>query len=392
MLVTRTHSSFITATPQPQPITTPSVPDTPTGQSSSSFFSAAMSYKLFTSSTPTLPDPDQEDVAWSEPEAFSAVISRKEHPKDTTTLLAFREVLRQKSPVDLPGSSILSATSRINNSSTGTSTGGGGSTPKAGGSTHATGSGSGAVPPSAWAKPDVQISKDAAGGKVSVIPPDTVEAAERILQEIEAESLKSGSASLRSGKAASEVSDATIGRDGEGLMRTIVTMGPPPTPPANSDMPERQARRMDTQDSQATSSDVSGATASSFTNTLTSGFSNVMRYMLHGQELSRPSSPVSKSHHGLLSIDTAACIDERPHIKYDWTVGKRLKFSCTVYYARQFDVLRRRCAVNDVFVRSLSRSANWAADGGKSKSKFWKTQDERFIIKTLVDAWNVADL
>jgi 1-phosphatidylinositol-3-phosphate 5-kinase len=63
-----------------------------------------------------------------------------------------------------------------------------------------------------------------------------------------------------------------------------------------------------------------------------------------------------------------------------------------VYYARQFDVLRRRCGVDDVFVRSLSRSANWAADGGKSKSNFWKTLDDRFIIKTLVDAWNVADL
>jgi 1-phosphatidylinositol-3-phosphate 5-kinase len=78
-----------------------------------------------------LPDPDQEDVAWSEPEAFSAVITRKEHPKDSTTLLAFREVLRQKSPVDTPGSGILAATSRLG---AGTSTGG--STPKAGGSVH----------------------------------------------------------------------------------------------------------------------------------------------------------------------------------------------------------------------------------------------------------------
>ena len=114
--------------------------------------------------------------------------------------------------------------------------------------------------------------------------------------------------------------------------------------------------------------------------------------MLHGSEVSRPSSPVPKGHHGLLSVDTAAYIDEGLHIKYDWTVGKRLQFSCTVYYVRQFDVMRRRCGVDDVFVRSLLRSANWAVDGGKSKSNFWKTQDERFIIKTLVDAWNVADL
>ena len=92
-----------------------------------------------------------------------------------------------------------------------------------------------------------------------------------------------------------------------------------------------------------------------------------------------------------LSLSTAP--DERPHIKYDWTIGKRLKFSCTVYYARQFDVLRRRCGVsNEEFVRSLERSAGWKAVGGKSKSNFWKTGDGRFVIKTLVNAWNVADL
>ena len=48
-------------------------------------------------------------------------------------------------------------------------------------------------------------------------------------------------------------------------------------------------------------------------------------------------------------------ITERPHIKYDWTIGKRLKFSCTVYYEEQFDALRRTCGVEDVFVRSMAK-------------------------------------
>ena len=114
--------------------------------------------------------------------------------------------------------------------------------------------------------------------------------------------------------------------------------------------------------------------------------------MNNSSEPSRASTPSStKKHHGLLFAEGAS-IDERPHIKYDWTIGKRLKFSCTVYYAKQFDVLRRRCGVNDLFLKSLSQSANWAAEGGKSKSNFWKTSDDRFIIKTLVNAWNVADL
>jgi 1-phosphatidylinositol-3-phosphate 5-kinase len=63
-----------------------------------------------------------------------------------------------------------------------------------------------------------------------------------------------------------------------------------------------------------------------------------------------------------------------------------------VYYAKQFDALRRRCGVEEAFARSMARCEPWKAQGGKSRSNFWKTLDERFIIKTLINAWNVADL
>jgi 1-phosphatidylinositol-3-phosphate 5-kinase len=117
-----------------------------------------------------------------------------------------------------------------------------------------------------------------------------------------------------------------------------------------------------------------------------------MRFVMNPENApsTPPSSPAPR-HHGLLNADVDA-IDDRPHIKYDWTVGKRLKFSCTIYYAKQFDHLRRRCGIDHMFLQSLSKSSNWAAEGGKSKSNFWKTSDDRFIIKTLVNAWNVADL
>lgn len=100
-------------------------------------------------------------------------------------------------------------------------------------------------------------------------------------------------------------------------------------------------------------------------------------------------------------------IDSRPHIRYECIIGKRLKLSCTAYYAKQFDSLRKRCGVDEVLIQSLKKTENWSAEGmeldlaqnnidrntgGKSKSNFWKTTDDRFIIKTLVDAWNVADL
>jgi 1-phosphatidylinositol-3-phosphate 5-kinase len=66
-----------------------------------------------------------------------------------------------------------------------------------------------------------------------------------------------------------------------------------------------------------------------------------MRYMLKVGHLSQPTTPPTKNYHGILYAYLVT-IDERPHIKYDWTIGKRLKFSCTVYYAKRFDGLRRR--------------------------------------------------
>jgi 1-phosphatidylinositol-3-phosphate 5-kinase len=142
-----------------------------------------------------------------------------------------------------------------------------------------------------------------------------------------------------------------------------------------------------TQDSIEPESEANDSIILSWTSSLT----NAMRYMLKADLPSRPTMPLARNHHGLLYADPLT-IDERPHIKYDWTIGRRLKFSCTVYYAKQFDALRRRCGVEDVFVRSMAKCEQWKAQGGKSRSNFWKTSDDRFIIKTLVNAWNVADL
>ncbi|KAJ6550877.1 hypothetical protein DFH09DRAFT_1319739 [Mycena vulgaris] len=373
-------------------ITSPAATLTPMSTSNpmaSSFFSAPANYKLFASAAQAQPDPDREDVVWYEPEAYSAVISRKEHPRDATSLLSLREVLRQKSPID--GGSVLPGSSRF------------GSLGSA-----ATKASSSVAPPSAWAKPDVQVSRHAAGGEVSGMP-EAAESAGKILQEIDAVSSESrpGSAlsgsilsgamfadvHIKRGKASSIVSvesDATVGgkskeddADGEAVMHGAVVTEEPESDVRHT---ESEARHV-----KAASDALATPTPSSFTNTLTSGLTSAMRYMLSHGEVPRPSM-FSKNHHGLLAPADAFAIDERPHIKYDWTIGKRLKFSCTVYYAKQFDNLRKRCGIDDVYLKSLSRSANWAAEGGKSKSNFWKTSDDRFIIKTLVNAWNVADL
>ncbi|KAJ3730406.1 hypothetical protein C8R42DRAFT_6170 [Lentinula raphanica] len=345
--------------------------NTPT-VSTSSFFSAAATtgYKLFRTSALVQPDPDQEDVIWHEAEAYSAVISRKEHPRDPTSLLSIREVLRQKSP----DSSILSG-SRFTSLSSSTS-GKGGTEDRP--STFPNG-----VPPSAWAKPDVQLSKYEVEGEVISGLSNGTEDVHQMLHELDsleanADSLQGWSTSnnstiKQSSKAPSVIDNATID----------AAAG------ANTQSPTLRAASPSTQT-------LSPPPASKLSlNSFTNGMTNAIRLVLPTQNPSQVESQRSTGpdrHHGLLTAAEVNAIDERPHVQYDWTIGKRLKFSCMVYYAKQFDNLRKRCGIESVFLESLSRSANWSAEGGKSKSNFWKTADDRFIIKTLVNAWNVADL
>ncbi|WCJ44084.1 1-phosphatidylinositol-3-phosphate 5-kinase FAB1B [Euphorbia peplus] len=63
--------------------------------------------------------------------------------------------------------------------------------------------------------------------------------------------------------------------------------------------------------------------------------------------------------------------------------GKR-KYSVVCLCAKQFRDLRARCCPSEGdYIASLSRCMNWDAKGGKSKSVFSKTLDERFIIKEI---------
>jgi 1-phosphatidylinositol-3-phosphate 5-kinase len=333
----------------------PSITTTTTNQSS--FLGSHTGHKLFSSSL-AKPDPDQEGIIWHEPEVFSAVVSRKEHPRDHASLHSLRELLRNKTPVE--GSNGLS--SRI----------GGTDTSK---SRNVSG------PPSAWVGPAV-------GGEVSGLP--GADSASKFVQDIEAASIESSQVSSVSGseESKSQIVEAHIRR---GQASSLLsedsgsTVGPknggiaePPAPPPKD---------VEYSSPPSEPSSPPAETSSFFANSLT----NAVRYILRTGETTQPVSPSFTTQHSPQLADSFR-IDDRPHIKYDWMIGKRLKFSCTVYYAKQFDSLRRQCGIEDVFLRSLGRSANWAAEGGKSKSNFWKTSDDRFIIKTLVNAWNVADL
>ncbi|KAL8671240.1 MAG: hypothetical protein Q9168_004254 [Polycauliona sp. 1 TL-2023] len=70
------------------------------------------------------------------------------------------------------------------------------------------------------------------------------------------------------------------------------------------------------------------------------------------------------------------------HLKYGFQEGSA-KMLCKVFYAEQFDAVRRKCGVSERIVESLSRCLKWDSKGGKTKSVFLKTLDDRFVLKSL---------
>ncbi|KAI8848289.1 hypothetical protein BC829DRAFT_443950 [Chytridium lagenaria] len=90
----------------------------------------------------------------------------------------------------------------------------------------------------------------------------------------------------------------------------------------------------------------------------------------------------------------------KQHVKLRFAEGKMV-FVCTVYYAEQFETLRRRCGVTGPYVQSLLRCKNWNATGGKSRAVFFKTHanllvsrvpaDDQLVIKQLASNWTLVE-
>ena len=83
-----------------------------------------------------------------------------------------------------------------------------------------------------------------------------------------------------------------------------------------------------------------------------------------------------------LDVERTLLGDTATHLFYKWEAGTAT-MQCKVFFAESFDAIRQRCGVADRFVESLSRCVKWDSRGGKSKSIFLKTMDERFIVKSL---------
>lgn len=70
------------------------------------------------------------------------------------------------------------------------------------------------------------------------------------------------------------------------------------------------------------------------------------------------------------------------HLKYQFQQGPA-KMTCKIFFAEQFDAVRRKCGIADRIIESLSRCMKWDSKGGKTKSLFLKTSDDRFVLKSL---------
>ena len=59
-------------------------------------------------------------------------------------------------------------------------------------------------------------------------------------------------------------------------------------------------------------------------------------------------------------------------------------FQCKIYHHLKFEQLRKCFLENEIdFIESMMRCDTWAAKGGKSGASFYKSHDQRFVIKNI---------
>ena len=82
------------------------------------------------------------------------------------------------------------------------------------------------------------------------------------------------------------------------------------------------------------------------------------------------------------SIETNLLHSKNTNIRYAFQ-NRGVKAQCKIFYAESFHAQRRKSGASERFVESLSRCLEWDSKGGKTKSLFLKTLDDRFVLKSL---------
>ncbi|SLM37344.1 1-phosphatidylinositol-3-phosphate 5-kinase [Lasallia pustulata] len=99
----------------------------------------------------------------------------------------------------------------------------------------------------------------------------------------------------------------------------------------------------------------------------------------HGKDY--PQDPILNSDEQV-EVERSLLRSTGTHLKYQFNEGSA-KMLCKIFFAEQFDAVRRKCGVADRIVESLSRCLQWDSKGGKTKSVFLKTLDDRLVLKSL---------
>ncbi|QSZ32173.1 hypothetical protein DSL72_001744 [Monilinia vaccinii-corymbosi] len=81
-------------------------------------------------------------------------------------------------------------------------------------------------------------------------------------------------------------------------------------------------------------------------------------------------------------VETSLLRATGTHLAYSF-VDSSARMQCKIFFAEQFDAVRRKCGVADRIIESLSRCLKWDSKGGKTKSVFLKTLDDRLVLKQL---------
>ncbi|QQP37864.1 FYVE finger-containing phosphoinositide kinase_ putative, partial [Caligus rogercresseyi] len=72
------------------------------------------------------------------------------------------------------------------------------------------------------------------------------------------------------------------------------------------------------------------------------------------------------------------------HVDCEFTDKENAQFYCNAYFAWEFERLREEILVNPKdYVQSLAECEPWKTSGGKSGLHFYKTKDDRFILKEM---------
>ncbi|SCZ98276.1 BZ3500_MvSof-1268-A1-R1_Chr7-1g09080 [Microbotryum saponariae] len=101
---------------------------------------------------------------------------------------------------------------------------------------------------------------------------------------------------------------------------------------------------------------------------------------VHGDEALPRRAPEAPA--DLATVEDTLRKPEAKHFRLQFE-DNSTTFFCKIFFAEQFDALRRNCACSAQYIESLARCVKWDSSGGRSKVDFLKTKDDRFIVKEI---------